>query len=293
MDTINRQYIHEIVARHGPDPCDYPELMQWYSRIMSQCRAGVLDEKDIVALWDNLGEALSPKTLHGFAARTPHGYHGDYEIIDRIYTEWISDDPKLQKWDLFFHSQSAAKAVRNRKAYFCTAVDEICQGGSFNVLVLGSGPARDVLECLQHDQAKLAIFHCVDQDADALSYAASLLNGFSNRVKFYQANVNRALPEGNFDLVWAGGLFDYFSDRIFVYMLKRLFKRLTDGGRLIVGNFQPTNPTRDYMEFAGWVLNYRNERDLLNLGMEAGILKQNTRVTSEAEGVNLFLQVVK
>ncbi|MEA3467259.1 MAG: hypothetical protein U9R57_03430 [Thermodesulfobacteriota bacterium] len=94
-----------------------------------------------------LGDALSLKTIQGHAFHKPHGYAGDYEIIDKIYTKWLSPELELQVYDKYFHKQEAPKAVRNRKKYFIDIVRSLAVGKSHTaVLNIGSGPGRDMLE---------------------------------------------------------------------------------------------------------------------------------------------------
>ena len=51
---------------------------------------------------------LSLETMQGHAYLKPHGYAGDFELIDKIYTYWKSDDPNLIRWDDYFHSQESS-----------------------------------------------------------------------------------------------------------------------------------------------------------------------------------------
>lgn len=67
-------------------------------------------------------------------------------------------------------------------------------------------------------------------------------------------------------LIWAAGIFDYFDNDTFVRLLKRYLCFLDEKGELVIGNFSPNNPTRNYMEIVGdWYLNHRSADKLISL----------------------------
>ena len=92
-------------------------------------------------------------------------------------------------------------------------------------------------------------------------------------------------------MVWAAGIFDYFTDRVFVTLLSRLVPAIDSGGELVLGNFAATNPGRAYMELFDWVLHHRSPDDLIGLAMECGVPRERITIGSEPEGVNLFLHI--
>jgi hypothetical protein len=96
----------------------------------------------------------------------------------------------------------------------------------------------------------------------------------------------QALYPGGFEM-----LFDYFDDRLFCRVLRRLMGMVAEGGRMVIGNFSPRNPTRAYMRLFDWELNYRSAERLLELAMECGIPRERLAVGEESEGINLFLHI--
>ncbi|MCP3927603.1 MAG: hypothetical protein GY705_00700, partial [Bacteroidetes bacterium] len=107
------------MKRNGPEKNEYEHHLEWYDRLNSEIQNGVWKKEEIDKMRDLFGEAYhSTKTLQGFVYVKPHGYAGDYEIIEKIYNNKISDKKEFEKFDLFFQSQSAPNAVRNRKEYF-------------------------------------------------------------------------------------------------------------------------------------------------------------------------------
>ena len=217
-----------------------------------------------------------------------------YEIIDRIYRQHVSTDPKLARWDRYFHTHAGPKAVRNRKDYFHVLLEQKLrtQGDRpLEILVVGSGPGRDLQEFLAaHPDSRVNV-ECLDIDPRAIAHARELNREFADRMTFRQQNALRFRPTKTYDLVWAAGLFDYFSDHPFELLVRRLISAVASGGELVIGNFSTANPSRAYMEFGEWHLQHRSAETLEALALGCGISPGNIRVGSEPEGVNLFLHL--
>jgi SAM-dependent methyltransferase len=292
-------YLKYLTSNGGPEPEDYDELTACFQSIGDHVKQGRLSyEEDLSAWWKNLGEAFSSLfTMQGFAVMKPHGYAGDFEIIDRIYQCWMSPHAHLTKWDRYFHEQAAPKAVRNRKAYFCNLVADSLRTrppGKMDILNVGCGSARDVLECLhlQRNTGHISI-DCLDQDPKAIAYAENVTKDYASQVRFILCNAFKYRPEKDYDLAWSAGLFDYLDDKAFCFLLRRLYGSVKSGGGVAIGNFSENNSSRDYMEFGGWLLRHRSEDQLVELARSCGLPANNIAVEKEPEGVNLFLRIRK
>ena len=286
-----KNYLMPFVERGGPEPSEYVELNDHYSSINSMLKEDKISRAQIRELWAAFGEAFSEDTMQGFVCKKPHGYHGDYEIIDRIYMEWISPKKHLENWDKFFHWQAAPKAVRNRKKYFKNILSEIDQSQVIEptVLNVGSGPCRDIYEYkCKHPLSKIH-FDCLDMDSKAIEYSKQLLNG--SNITFFCENAFSFRSEKQYDLIWSAGLFDYLDNKKFVFLLHSLMKMLTINGKMVIGNFSTLNPSRNYMEFGEWFLFHRDITELTELAGKAGADPDSVSIESEATGVNLFLKI--
>lgn len=130
-------FLTYLVDKGGPDVEDFYDLDAWIAEIAEQAKKGILSADDLKRLREVMGDAFTIETMQGFAFWKPHGYAGDYEIIDRIYTRYVSDKTNLSKWDLFWQEHAAAHAVRNRVDYLCRLLDKkqnaakIVGGGGF------------------------------------------------------------------------------------------------------------------------------------------------------------------
>lgn len=240
-----------------------------------------------------LGDEVLRQTLTGFAYRKPYGYAGDFEIIDKTYRQEQHPDPRFAVWDRFYHATTAARAVRNRKTYFKQLLTEVKRPGQpLQVLNVASGPGRDMFEWYEETGDQTVFFDCVDMDARAIAYAQKLNQQYLYNLHFNQENIFRFRPQRQYDLIWSAGLFDYFSDEVFVKLLRRMSEWAYPGGSLVVGNFSTDNPSQGYMILlTDWPLQLRSESQLRSLAMEAGFGKEAISVDREPEGVNLFLRL--
>jgi extracellular factor (EF) 3-hydroxypalmitic acid methyl ester biosynthesis protein len=160
------------------------------------------------------------------------------------------------------------------------------------VLILGSGPATDVNEYLRNHSGSNIHFDLVDFDQNAIDFARSQNREFADSIDYFRINVLRFKPYQWYDLIWSAGLFDYFKDKHFVYMISKYYKYLNEGGEFIIGNFSNSNPTKRLMEvLSDWYLNHRSKYDLVRMALEAEAREDQVMVDMEELGVNLFLRI--
>ncbi|MEZ4861156.1 MAG: class I SAM-dependent methyltransferase [Caldilineaceae bacterium] len=289
------EFIRQLVAQGGPALSDYEVFNDWLHVVARKVRDHELSQHDIQEIRTAFGYALSEETIQGFGYKKPHGYPGDYEMLEKLYLEHVSSDASLANWDNFFHWQRCVIAVRNRKQFFICllkCLEHSSCSEQMQVLDLASGPARCECEFLRNDSTGKTFFDCVDFDGDAIAYAKNLCREHLERINFYNANVFRFKTRNRYQLIWSAGLFDYFDDKQFKFLLKRLVTLLDIEGELVIGNFSPDNPTRDYMEIVGdWYLYYRTQNDLMTLAQDCGISATDIRITQEPEEIILFLHI--
>ncbi|MFC5454886.1 class I SAM-dependent methyltransferase [Prosthecobacter fluviatilis] len=289
------ELLRGMIASGGPVPNDYAHVNRALRHLGDAVRAGLVSREDVLSYAHDITSRHLEGTMQARALGKKYGYSGDFEIIEAIYTLQIAQEPHLRRWDLYFHSQAAPNAVRNRKAYFHQLLHSHSAGRTkvpLNVLNVASGPARDVREWVLDNPECEVFFDCVDAEIHAIERAKKLCAPFGKRVEFYHRNVLRFLPARGYELVWSAGLFDYLTDRTFVFLLKALMAVTKRGGEVVVGNFSDYNPSRDYMELLGdWVLHHRTRDHLRALALEAGAAADSIEVMWEPEGVNLFLHI--
>jgi hypothetical protein len=281
-------FLDTLVLKGGPDTQEDAEK---FTSMVNN-----LTRDEILQLRNELRFALDENTLMGHGYTKPYGYAGDFMLIEKIYQNVVNPDPKFRNWDIFFQNQAGAKAVRNRKNYFIqTCKNLVAEKKNARVLILGSGPATDVCEFLSGPFGRKDIkFDLVDLDQNAIDYSMQKNERFHDQVTFTRINALRHNPFKLYDLVWTAGLFDYFKDKHFSYLIRKYYNCLTEDGRMIIGNFSTRNPSKNLMEnVMDWNLNLRTETDLYRIAADAGVDKELVDVDREPLGINLFLVVRK
>jgi len=294
MEVAVERYFNvvgEIINRGGPDESEYEFLKQ----VPKDLSDSSLEEQQEV--YKVLSPLLTEESMLGFTFKKPHGYAGDFELIDNIYSQKKSDNKTLIKWDNFYHSLEAAEAVRNRKKYFKTLVHKTeTKNKSARVLNIGSGPCSDLVDFLKTKTKKKHTlnFECLDMDQKAIDYGSAVCDNYMDHITFIKQNVLRFKPGYQYELIWSAGLFDYFNDKIFIRLVNRIYALVKSGGELVIGNFSTYNPSREIMEVYGqWYLHHRSEETLVELAVKAGVPRDLISVSQEEVGVNLFLHLRK
>jgi extracellular factor (EF) 3-hydroxypalmitic acid methyl ester biosynthesis protein len=82
-----------MVEAGGPTQEQYPEVHRWLRETEGLLTRMGLTRDYLFGFWRDLGADFLNDTMQGLALRKPHGYAGDFEIIDRIYTQHISSNP--------------------------------------------------------------------------------------------------------------------------------------------------------------------------------------------------------
>lgn len=289
---VGKEYFDRVARsifdKSGPDHDDFDMVMDFVNSIPAE---------EVEAFRELMKPILHPGTIIGFSFTKPFGYNGDFFIIEKIYQQYVSPDPVCRKWDMFFHRLPAAIAVINRKRLAIEVFNELnrqADGSVKRVLILGSGPVTEIHEYMKETSENHLLFDLLDLDQRAIDYAKNKNKAFLKYLNFQNKNVIRYMPDRQYDLIWSAGLFDYFKDKHFVYLVKKFYEFLKPGGELIIGNFNVENPSRKIMEILGdWFLYHRSEEELVSFAKQAGVPSSKIDVMKEPLGINLFLKTVK
>lgn len=254
-----------------------------------------------------------------FGYRTYHkplGYAGDYEIMNMIHRNTYEGSSLYAKLLHFWLvSQWASKSVRNRITHMQSRlVKETArvqrQHRRIRILNVGCGPAREIQNFLKEQSlSNEADFDLIDFDKETIDYSDSQLRAAKERhhrlanITFHQisaikliANSQRSgQPVGsNFDLIYCGGLFDYFTDSACRQLVEQFYGWLAPEGLLVVANMSNhTQPFSHMVEFLlDWHLIYRDARDMAGLAPE-GVQPESSSVIIEPSLINLFLELRK
>jgi extracellular factor (EF) 3-hydroxypalmitic acid methyl ester biosynthesis protein len=176
---------------------------------------------------------------------------------------------------------------------------------------MACGPAKEVQDfIIGNDISEKAHFDLLDFNDETLNYTEKTLealkrkHGRGTSIKMVKKSVNHILKEsfkgsgegpreGDYDVIYCAGLFDYLEDRICKRMMDYFYDRLAPGGLLMATNVTPSNPFRNVMEsFMEWHLIYRDHGQMADIKPGAAP-DDSYRIETDVTGVNIFIEVRK
>ncbi len=230
------------------------------------------------------------------------GYNGDFETIKQFFQEPYRGDSLFGKLlNKYLCSLPAVSAHRARidylfeelRAHYHASRDE------FSFLVLGSGPAEEVLrfvETTKFDRPVRAML--CDMDAFALSDFSERLQYLPKDnflVELINLNILHIVRRkqhdpvsGQFKLLYCAGLFDYFRKSICQKILDYLLRHAAPGGTIIITNVHKNNFARHFMDYGGdWSVIHRDEEAMRE------IVPGNLPVhfLSDRDKTNIFMKI--
>ncbi len=212
-----------------------------------------------------------PFTYRAFSK--PRGYAGDAVMMDYIYGLGEARQAACAATPLgraifeYMGTRPSAKAVRYRRQLIASLIDRVAGKGGTSVLAIAAGHLREVELSAAVRSGKLEDFVAFDQDEASLAVVA---DGYGRcGVRTMPGSVRQILSRkaklGQYDFVYAAGLFDYLSDPVAAALTCRMFEMTRPGGLMLIPNFLTSVRDSGYMEaFMDWHLIYRD-----HFGMEA------------------------
>jgi extracellular factor (EF) 3-hydroxypalmitic acid methyl ester biosynthesis protein len=232
----------------------------------------------------------------------PRGYAGDFETVEYLVQQ---RNRAVAGRLCYFIEQYAlgspiAQQHRNKvdiqARELLSAVHHPNGSAVPKILVIAAGGSPDLRLVEEPLAAHPFEATLLDQDEDALIFSARHLPRLHDRLSFTCANVVRGLlnaaKRGPFDLVVAGGLFDYLPDRVAVSVLAQVRNRLLRaGGHLLFTNISCGNPYRQWIEYmADWFLIHRSAGDIRTLCAAAGFPDRATNMDVDRTGLTLIVK---
>jgi extracellular factor (EF) 3-hydroxypalmitic acid methyl ester biosynthesis protein len=263
------------------------------------CEDAGLDRADITPC---LTEVRALHARSPFVERLqtwPRGYPGDFETV-----EWLCDAdnrgrPGTTGWAIEQYALQSPVAQQHRNKVDLQAraiMSTVTNTPRARVASIGCGGCRDLSLIQPYILAGDATFVLVDADAEALGFARRRLEAVRTRCAFVRGRVPRVLSNMAaaecFDLVVAGGLFDYLPDRWAVATLRAIRRLLAPQGRLLFSNIGAGNPFRPWLEYlAEWRLIERDESDLRRLLRDAGFTADHVHVYRDTSMLAFMVDV--
>jgi extracellular factor (EF) 3-hydroxypalmitic acid methyl ester biosynthesis protein len=249
---------------------------------------------------------LTTETAERFYSK-PRGYAGDYLAIHKIYENQPSGTGRLGPIvDRMFLDAPPSIAVRNRRKLLAEEIVSSVNAkaeGSVKVLCMASGPATEVFDAFAvlQDKKRLKVT-LMDIDLQALAFVDDLRTKYNVGSQVTLVNENLIalfLGRGKTniepqDLIYSIGLTDYLNDKLVGKVLQYAYENLAPGGRVILGNFHPNNPAKEFMDSVlEWSLIHRTEEDMNTLFKNSPFGRPCTRIRFEGLGIDLFAECVK
>jgi SAM-dependent methyltransferase len=209
----------------------------------------------------------------------PHGYAGDYTMIEWIY-DLESDrceDPTqpgiVNCIDFLYTTAHAVPALWHRRRWFADLLrrEHERRGGELRVLDVACGGARYLRDFLMSagDVSRVTLT-LADQDASALAFCRGRsLAQWNAQVETVPSSIVKLasrLAERRFDVVISAGLFDYLNQGVATRVAGQLAALLAPGGIMAFSNFHVGDGSRLLKDwFLDWPLVYREDHECLAL----------------------------
>lgn len=234
------------------------------------------------AVWQQLMEAgrqhavlnyflLDPFTRWSYVK--PRGYSGDAQLLDFIYYhpsvgDEVARASKLGRLLYDYTSKaSSSVAVRERRDILTRYVDSTANksGKETEILAIACGNLREAALSSALYEHRIKRWVALDQDpisVDAVSkeYPGTVIEAVEGSVRTLLTNRHDI---GEFDLVYASGLYDYLIDKVAIKLTKKCLQMLKPGGSFLFANFANDIRVDGYMEMImNWALLLRDEHDM-------------------------------
>jgi len=267
--------------------------------------AAIVDAEDEGVERDEIVEILEPvRAIHArspFVERLqkwPRGYPGDFETVEYICggTNRAPIGTIEHACEQYALTRGIAQQHRNKvqlqaSRIFRTMMEKP-RASKILSIACGSCPDLRSIPTLNDIAGEIWLN---DADLDALEFAQSKLDGVRDRLHVLYGNalsVVRTLKT-RFDLVMAGGLFDYLDDRAAALLIRMIVDRVVaPGGVFFFTNIATENPYRPLIEYFGdWFLIERSEEDIVRICEAAGVSRERVTITREPSGLTHIIEI--
>jgi extracellular factor (EF) 3-hydroxypalmitic acid methyl ester biosynthesis protein len=228
----------------------------------------------------------------------PRGYAGDFETVEYICNA-VNRAPfgsVAYFCEQYSLTRGIAQQHRNKVQLQAARILQTIGRNPLQsrILSIACGSCPD-LRSVPHLDALAGEVWINDSDDAALDFAQSHLSGLGTRLHRVHGNaleMARSIDE-RFDLVLAGGLFDYLPRAVAVRLIRSVARRLlAPGGVFFFTNIAAGNPYRPLIEhFGDWFLIERSEEEMLAMCDAAGLRREQVTISRESTGLTLIVEV--
>jgi SAM-dependent methyltransferase len=247
---------------------------------------------------NEIAEALKPlhdlMGLSKFIQRTqtwPRGYPGDFETIEYMYFSNNQNDISLETLiDKAVLNLPICQQHRNKINYQADVIYQTAsQKRNSSILILACGGSIDlglVQDQIAHHEPEIIIN---DMDQDALKFSLNRCKKVK-KIEPIEGNALRAMYKlrnyKKFDLIVAGGLFDYLDDKFATSLMKLISYALNPNGKFIFTNIIENNPFQAGMRYlAHWELIGRSKKQIQTLAHNSGFNEESIQFAIDNTGL--------
>lgn len=239
-----------------------------FAALMDQCEEqGRSCDSLRDACRQQLGKWLFRSRYWNRAYHKPHGYAGDFRMIEWLYDleGCPCEDPTqpaiVNCMDFLMSTVHSTRMLWERRRWFLSSLRQEharCEG-PLRVLDVASGGARYLRDFLLDvaDASRVEV-SLVDQDAAALAFCRSQsLAPWASHVTTHCTRIRDLegqLAPAGFDMIICAGVMDYLSDESARTLLRQLSRALAPDGLLAFSNFHPSDPSRSVKD---WLVDWR------------------------------------
>jgi len=232
----------------------------------------------------------------------PRGYAGDFETIEYLTAGENRSPPGTLGWhieQLLLQSpvvQQHRNKLRLQSLEIRRALTEIREARVLSIACGGCLDYVPILPLLGDFAGEIVLNDC---EPAALQLAERRLRSATARYRTVPGNVIRVArhlaDSRRFDLVLAGGLFDYLPSRAMIWLLRVIFHDLLKpGGVFLFTNIAVGNPWRPLMEYgSNWILIERSEVEIIEICRGAGVENSSISMTRDDTGLTLITRVAR
>ncbi|HEX7705069.1 MAG TPA: class I SAM-dependent methyltransferase [Thermoanaerobaculia bacterium] len=228
----------------------------------------------------------------------PEGYPGDFRTIEYLCRGTNAAPEGTVEYHCEQYALTRAIAQQHRNKVHLQAMrilqTMLEKPGASRILSIACGSCPD-LRLLPNLDSIAGEIWLNDADDNALAFARARLASVDSRLRLVRGMVPRSTMKlrEQFDLVVAGGLFDYLSERQAIFLIRDILNRLlVPGGSFYFTNIAEGNPYRPLIEYLGdWRLLERSEDEMLRYCEAAGASREQVHISRDATNLALIIEV--
>lgn len=309
LETVSREFAtrSQIADESLPLTFDWvASQMHNINHEICEAQTKGLSKEEILEI---LREVRSIQAQSPFVKRLQtweRGYPGDFETVEYLLkSENKAPQNSVAYWiEMYCLNTGIAQQHRNKVRFQADQVLETItkaaeKGKTAKILSIACGSSPD-LKIIQHQIQHLDFLAVLnDFDADAISFSESQLTAINDKIKSVQGNTFRCVKKlaehAPYDLILAGGLFDYLNNEQAIFLIKTIYTNLlAESGKFVFTNIANNNPYKIWMEYcANWFLIERSEDDIFSLLEQSGIPNNQVEMHREATGLTILIEIIK